>query len=308
MTGLASGLFLPTASFTGYVLTKGRITMTDAFFVFGFLKIRNILVHHNETDYPSVVWCFADAFYVTKRWKRWACAIALWYMLWFFTSIFIAEFGVMGMYQYTIRQGPNCNDTNVWDCFTLSKSASHYGHMTPIVSHNCSLVQARDPIICMRVGDITMAAEDGFAKALGISAAVVTTYLFVLRVFINLIARVCNSDKTRKRFGIGLCCVIAGLLLVCFVAMVVIDYRQFFLSYATQRYRVINLAVLGASVGAILLLSTYKTEILREQPVLQEATLKDTTSKVKCVAVVVVGFLSYFIPIVLVVLDQQYTT
>ena len=325
MTGLASGFLLPTATFTGHVLTKGRIGMTDAFSVFSkFVKIRKIKVH--GSNHPSIVWCFADVFYVTKRWKRWACAIALWYMLSFFTVTFVVEFGVMGMYQYNIRQGPNCNDTDIWDCFALSRTATGYNHKSPILSHNCSLVQEGDPIMCMRVGDITMAA-DGLAKALGISTSVVIAYLFMLTVFIKLIARICSSDKMRVYLG-GILLLVAAVLVSCFFGMTVIDYRHIFLSYAKQRYQLLNLAALGASVSAILLFSTHETEMLEEQHVQdqQEANTEmsgeqhvpdrqevvhvpeDNTSQADCVKVVVFGILLYAIPIILIKLDQKFTT
>jgi hypothetical protein len=152
VTGLASVYFLLSANFTAYVLTKGKITMTDAFSVLGILKIRSILARHIGIDHPSAVWCFASTFYVTKRWKRWVCAIGLWYILCFFIYVFIMEFGVMRLYQYIIRQGPDCNDTDVWDCFTMFKSEPHYRRLSPIMKHNCFLVQSVDPLfVCRQV-------------------------------------------------------------------------------------------------------------------------------------------------------------
>jgi hypothetical protein len=68
------------------------------------------------------------------------------------------------------------------------------------------------------------------------------------------------------------------------------------------------LGILVASLGAILLLSIHKTDMLQIQPILTEDVAKDTTSKTKCVAVAVIGFLIYFIPVILIALDQQYVT
>lgn len=69
-----------------------------------------------------------------------------------------------------------------------------------------------------------MTAENGFAKALGISVAVVSTYLFLLKALISVLARACKSDKMRRSLAIVLCFVIPGLLLSCFAAKAFITY------------------------------------------------------------------------------------
>jgi hypothetical protein len=305
VTGIVSSLLLPTATFTGHILTKGRIAMTDPFSVFKFLKIRRIKVY-GSNHFP-VVWCFANEFYVTKRWKRWACAMALWYMLSFFSSTFVLEFGVMGMFQYTIKQGPVCNDMNIWDCFVLSRTTTGYKHKSPVLSHNCSLIQEGDFVICMMIGDITLAA-DGLTKALGISASVTLACLFVLTVIFKLIAKICNSDRQRIYLGRGMLFVTV-LLVLCFCTMTVIVHQQIFLFHAKRRFQLLNLSVLGASVSAILLLSTHGTEMYRrhldQENIMHLPT--DTTSKKQCCKAVALSIVLFLVPVILVCLDQILT-
>lgn len=222
--------------------------------------------------------------------------IAFWYMACVLVFAFFTQFTTTGMSQYELRQSPNCHDTSVWDCFEMHPASSP----TPI---NCSQLKDHQSIVCVRVGDIRFAG-DGFGKALGVSASVVSFYVFLLSVGFSLLAQMCHTDKWRKRLGTAILLVVVVSLVFLYVGLLVVDSFLIFASYTPQRMQVVYVAILAAAVATILLLSDNTPLQQTDQQSMEE----EANSRQKTVAICVVGFLLYFVPILLDGIDRRFST
>lgn len=100
---LMVGLVLPTTTFTGYVLSKGRMTLTGPIsVVFPCLKVKE--TPHSTPERKAVYWCIGKHFIITQQHWQWAATFAFWYIVWFLTGTFVMMFEVLDMSQTQIAQ------------------------------------------------------------------------------------------------------------------------------------------------------------------------------------------------------------
>ena len=287
---LLVGVFPPAATFTGYMLTKGRLPMTGIITImFKCVKIKE------DKSTRSVYWSIGKHFIVKERHCRWAVAIAFWFMVWFLLGTFVMLFQVTDMPQTQLALKPDCDDAKDYDCFKLDP------HVTPI---NCSENNQDELITCMKVGDSSFAGGT-FSHAAGIAVALVSFCLVMLNLcFSTLLPFLCSSDKRRVQLGRLILYIVVPCLLLAFIVLLALDSNKIFICYFANRMRLILFTVLMAAIAVVLLKSENGTSDL---PV-HHGQQDDVNSKRKCIVVATAGIILYFVPVLMAVVDRMVET
>ena len=288
---LLVGVFPPSATFTSYMLTRGRVTMTGTIsLVFKCVKIKE------DTSTGSVYWCIGKHFIVRERHCRWAVAIAFWFIVWFLLGTFVMLFQVVAMSQTQLALAPNCDDLKSHDCFRFNP------HITPIL--NCSQIENNGLITCVKVGDGSFSGTT-FSNATGVAVALVSFCLAMINLSFNkLFPFLCPSDKWRVRLGRSILYMVVPCLLLAFIVLLALDSNKIFICYFSNRMRLILFTLLMAAIALVLLKSENGTSPV-DLPVHHG---EDISSKRKCIIVATAGIILYFVPILLAVVDRTVQT